>query len=107
MKITIIDQSQLLGQQLIQLCKRYLHDVLAPHFQPMMLSMELNVKALKDPQGELKKVYRVQIDHGDGQIVFHQKGENIDMCLAKIAETAQREISRERARSIARVKCLY
>jgi hypothetical protein len=46
----------------------------------------------------MAKAYRVGIIHGDGHIVFHQNGDEIDACISKIAEKVQREISRVRER---------
>lgn len=46
----------------------------------------------------MTKVSRVQMHQGNCHIAFHQNGEEIDACISKIAEKAQREISRVRER---------
>jgi len=98
MKIRIVDQSQLLGRQLKQLCERRLQYALS-RFQSMINSIEFCVSDLNGPKGGIDKACRVRIIHRSGQVIVNQKHEDLYVCISKVAEKAARVISRNRARS--------
>lgn len=99
MMISITDRNKLLNSDLRKLCERRL-DYALSRFESSLKNIDLVIFDDNGPRGGIDKACRIYISlRGANEIIINEKAKNISSCISRIAERANRAVTRAMKRS--------